>query len=329
MVTIDIHAHVLTEDMMARLGEADAVHAPRLEERQAEQATLVVGTFRFPAFPRGGWDVARRLADMDATGVAVQALSVVPFTYLYELEPALGATFSRIQNDAIAALVRDHPTRFVGLATLPLQDPLVAADELRRACGELGLRGFAMGTNVAGRNLDDPALAPVWAAAAEVGAFVFVHPQSVAAAERLGRYYLINLIGNPLDTSIAAASLVFGGVLERHPRLTVCLAHGGGFVPYQRGRWEHGWRVRAEPRQSLRRDPAASLNRFLYDTILHSPAALEYLVQTAGADRVLLGSDYPFDMGPSDPVAAVRGAVRGAAQQQAILGNTAAGLLGM
>lgn len=314
---------------MARLRQASPEYGPRLEGRSEQQATLVLGGFRYPAFPRGGWDVQRRLADMDATGVDVQALSVVPFTFLYELDPAITTAFSRIQNEEIAALVRSHPSRFVGLATLPMQDPGAAARELRRAMRELGLRGFSVCTHVAGRNLDDPALEPMWATAEELGAFIFVHPQNVAAADRLGSYYLINLVGNPLDTTIAATSLVFGGVLERYPRLPFCLAHGGGFVPYQRGRFEHGWRVREEPKRPLRDAPAASLDRFYYDTILHSAPALEYLVRTAGAEHVLLGSDYPFDMGPADPVQSVLTAIGDPAQQRTILGEAAAPLLGV
>jgi aminocarboxymuconate-semialdehyde decarboxylase len=167
--------------------------------------------------------------------------------------------------------------------------------------GELGLRGASLGTHVAGRNLDDPALEPVWAAPEELGAFLFVHPDRPCAAERLARYYLINLLGNPMDTSIAIASLVFGGVLERHPGLTFCFAHGGGFIPYQRGRLRHGWEQRDEPKRSIKESPEASIARLYFDTIVHSTPALEYLVRTVGADHVLLGSDYPFDMCPPDP----------------------------
>ena len=326
--TIDIHAHVLTEATLARLQRESPSQAPRLE-RSGEDAALVVGSFRYPAFPRGGWDIERRLADMDAKRVAVQAVSVPPFVMLYELEAQVTTAFAQIHNEAIAELVRAQPDRFVGLATVPLQDPPAAAAELRRAMRQLGLRGMEIGANVAGRDLDDPELEPVWQAAQELGAFIFLHPQSVAAADRLRNYYLWNLLGNPLDTSIAAASLVFGGVLERYPDLRLCLAHGGGFIPYQRGRLEHGWRVRAEPRQRLQQPPGAFFDRLYFDTILHSDAALAYLVRTAGADHVLLGSDYPFDMGPAEPVESVRRAVPDAAAQAQVLGSTAARLLGL
>ena len=324
---VDIHAHVLTERMMARLQEAAPEHAPRLHARHGDWAELWTGTGIYQPFPIGGWDIARRLADMDAVGVEVQALSVVPFTYYYYLPVEVARRFARIQNEELAALCRQHPTRFVGLATLPLQAPELAAAELRHALTELGLRGAALGTNIDGRNLDWPALEPVWATAEELGAFLFVHPDRVCAQDRLGSYYLHNLLGNPTDTSIAIASLVFGGVLERHPRLTCCFAHGGGFIPYQQGRLLHGWRKRPEPKAQLRGAPADSLARLYYDTIVHAPAALRFLVQVAGAERVLLGSDYPFDMGPDDPVAAVRQAGLAPEAEAAVLGATAARLL--
>ena len=326
---IDVHAHVLTERMMARLQEAAAEHAPRLQARHGDWAELWTGSGTYQPFPVGGWDIARRLADMDAVGVDVQVLGVVPFTYYYYLPVEVAQRFARIQNEEIAALCRQHPTRFVGLATLPMQAPELAAAELRYAMTELGLRGAALGTNIDGRNLDLPELEPVWAAAEELGAFLFVHPDRVCAQDRLGSYYLHNLIGNPTDTSIAIASLVFGGVVERHPRLVCCFAHGGGFIPYQQGRLLHGWRRRREPRARLQGSPAASLARLYFDTIVHSSPALRYLVQVAGAERVLLGSDYPFDMGPEDPVAEVLGADLSATEREAVLGGNAARLLGI
>ena len=171
---------------------------------------------------------------------------------------------------------------------------------------KLALKGAQIGSNVNGRNLDDPALEPVWAQAAALGAFILIHPVGVAGAERLKSYYLANLIGNPVDTTIAAASLVFGGVMERFPSLKICLSHGGGFVPYQADRWVHGWQVRGEPKVNLKISPQASLRRFYYDTIIHAPEPLAFLVETVGADRVMLGSDFPFDMGSSDPHADMR-----------------------
>jgi len=258
----------------------------------------------------------------------VQVLSVCPQTFVYAQPPAVAAAFARVQNEQLAKLVKARPDRFLAIATLPMQAPKLAADELRHAMRVLGLRGMQIGSNIAGKNLDDPELEPVWATAAELDAFILLHPINVAGMDRLGSYYLNNLIGNPLDTTIAAACLVFSGVLERHPSLKICLAHGGGFVPYQAGRFVHGWQVRTEPKKNLPKPPTDSLERFYFDTIVHSKDVLEFLVGNAGADRVLLGSDYPFDMGMPDGVLQVRGLSIPASDQTAILGGRARALLG-
>src|SRR5438105_1021267 len=172
------------------------------------------------------------------------------------------------------------------------QAPKQAADEFRHAVNVLGLRGAHIGSNIAGKNLDDPALEEVWATAAELDAFVLLHPINVAGADRLSSYYLTNLIGNPLDTTIAAACLVFSGALERYPGLKICLAHGGGFVPYQAGRLVGGWDVRAEPNRKLAKPPAEWLKRFYFDTIVQAKEALELLVANTGVKRGVCGSAY-------------------------------------
>lgn len=324
---IDVHTHILAEDTIRLLQKEAPSIGLKLQPVDAESAVLEVAGVAYKPFPRGGFDNARRLMDMDATGIDVQVLSGTPQTYLYNQDAALTAATAALQNDQIAALAAAHPDRFMGIATLPMQAPEKAAAELKRAMREKGLRGAMIGSNINGKNLDDPALEPLWAAAAELGAFIFIHPVGVAGADRLKSYYLVNLIGNPVDTTIAAASLVFGGVLDRHPGLKICLAHGGGFVPYQAGRWAHGWKVRPEPQVTLKHSPEPDLSRFLYDTITHSDPSLEFLVKTAGADRVLLGSDYPYDMGIYDGVQRVRGLPIPEADRNAILGGRAAVLL--
>jgi aminocarboxymuconate-semialdehyde decarboxylase len=269
----------------------------------------------------------RRLADMDAAGVDAQLVCNTPQTFLYNQDPALTAVLAGLQNDAIAKAVAANPKRLIGLATLPMQAPALAADELRRAVRGLGLKGAQIGSNVNGRNLDDPAFEPLWAAANELRAFVMVHPTQVAGAERLGSYYLVNLIGNPLDTTIAAACLVFGGVIERYPGIKFLMVHGGGFVPYQAGRFGHGWRVRSEPQAALKASPDISLDRLFFDTIVHSRPALEFLVSSAGASHVLLGSDYPYDMGTPEGVRQVRALSLAEADKATILGGAAQALL--
>jgi aminocarboxymuconate-semialdehyde decarboxylase len=329
MRTIDVHTHVLTEETMGLLAKEAPKLAPRLTPIDADVAVLEVAGTPYRPFPRGGFDIERRLADMAAAEVDVQVLSATPQTYYYDQDAAAAAACAALQNDQIAKLVKAHPDRFIGIATLPIQAPQRAAEELRRAVSSLGLRGTMFGSNAQGKNLDDPAFEPLWSVAAELGAVVLIHPVNVAGIDRLRSYYLNNLIGNPLDTTIAAACLVFGGVLERHPKLKVLLVHGGGFVPYQAGRWVHGWHVRPEPKANIKRSPEPWLDRFYYDTILHAKPQLEFLVSSVGPARVLLGSDYPYDMGTGECVRQVKALSLPDAQKEAVLGGNALALLGV
>ena len=327
MRAIDVHCHVLTEETIGLLRKEAPKVAPRMSPIDAEFAVLEVAGVPYRPFPRGGWDIERRFFDMNAAEVDVQVLSATPQTYLYEQDVSLAAATSEVQNDQIAKLVKAHPDRFWGIATLPMQAPERAARELRRAVNSLGLRGAMIGSNVQGKNLDDPAFEPLWSAAAELGAMLLIHPVNVAGADRLRSYYLNNLIGNPLDTTIAAACLVFGGVLERHSALEVLLVHGGGFVPYQAGRFVHGWQVRPEPQVHLENSPEPWINRFHYDTILHAKPQLEFLIGSVGPTRVMLGSDYPYDMGTGECVRQVKALSITDADKAAVLGGNAMKLL--
>jgi aminocarboxymuconate-semialdehyde decarboxylase len=327
--TVDSHTHILTEEAMRLLAKESPKVAPIRKTSEAGSVTLEIDdkVVQQP-LPREIWDVDLRLRDMDATGVDVQVLSPTVFTFFYGVEPKLAQACVALQNEQIAAVVRKHPDRFIGLGAVPLQAPETAAEELKRAMSKLGLRGAMIGSNVNGRNLDDPMLEPFWAAAEQLGAFIFMHPHAVAGRERLGSYYLSNFVGLPFETTIAAASLVFGGVLERYPGLRICLSHGGGFTPYQAGRFQHGLEVRPEARVKLQRPLSESLGRLYYDTIVHSKKRLEFLVSAMGADRVLLGSDYPFDMGNLDCVARVRALSIEPERRDFILGGYARCLLG-
>jgi aminocarboxymuconate-semialdehyde decarboxylase len=325
---IDIHTHVFTEGMIESLRkEAPSINL-KVTPINRDEAVLEIANLVHKPFPSKAWDLEQRFHDMQAQGVDIQLVSNIPQTFLYDQDADLAAVTSALLNEAISRLVREHPERLRGLATLPMQAPDQAAKELRRAMRELGLEGAHIGSNVQGRNLDDPAFEPVWQAADEQGAFILVHPYNVVGRDRMKSYYLQNLIGNPLETTIAAASLVFGGVIERYPRIRFCFAHGGGFAPYQAGRFRHGWKVRPEGKAHLKDGPAASLDRLLYDTILHAREQLEFLIGAVGPSRVLLGSDYPFDMGQYDTVKLVRSLRISEADKQLILGGAARALIG-
>jgi aminocarboxymuconate-semialdehyde decarboxylase len=325
--SIDVHTHVLTEETAALLSKEAPKVPVTITAIDADATVLDVGGVAYRPYPRGGFDLAHRLRDMDAASVDVHVLSATPQTYLYDQEPALCAVTSAVQNDQMAKHIAAHPDRFWGIATLPLQDPKRAADELKRAMTKLGLRGAMIGSNAMGKNLDDPSFEPLWATAEELGAFMFIHPVHVAGADRLMSYYLRNFIGNPLDTTIAAACLYFGGVMVRHPKLKVLLAHGGGFTPYQAARWQHGWQVRPEPKKNIAKQPQDIAGCFLYDTILHSASVLEFLIGHVGADHVMLGSDYPYDMAMLDCARHVQGLSVAEAAKAAILGKNAEALL--
>jgi aminocarboxymuconate-semialdehyde decarboxylase len=325
--TIDIHTHVLADATVKLMQKEIPSLGLKMAPYDADNAVCEVAGVAYRPFPRGGHDIERRFKDMDAAEVDVHLLSVAPQTWLYGQEAAVGIAGATIQNDEIARLVKEHPERFSGIATLPMQAPDKAADELRRAMRKLGLHGAMIGSNIGGKNLDDPSFEPLWAMAEELDAFMMIHPGNVAGADRLRSYYLGNLIGNPLDTTIAGACLIFGGVLERHPKLNFIMSHGGGFIPYQGGRWVHGWEVRPEPKVNVKHSPAPYLDRFLYDTIVHAKAPLEFLISSVGANRVFLGSDYPYDMGTGECVRQVRAANISAADRDIILGDHAAKIL--
>ena len=325
--TIDIHTHVLADATVKLMQKEIPRLGLKMAPYDADNAVCEVAGVAYRPFSRGGHDIERRFKDMDAAEVDVHLLSVAPQTWLYGQEAAVGIAGATIQNDEIARLVKERPERFSGIATLPMQAPDKAADELRRAMRKLGLHGAMIGSNIGGKNLDDPSFEPLWAAAEELDAFMMIHPGNVAGADRLRSYYLGNLIGNPLDTTIAGACLIFGGVLERHPKLNFIMSHGGGFIPYQGGRWVHGWEVRPEPKVNVKHSPAPYLDRFLYDTILHAKAPLEFLISSVGANRVFLGSDYPYDMGTGECVRQVRAANIPEADRDIILGGHAANIL--
>jgi len=277
------------------------VRWPSLERIDACSARIVVAGRNFREVTDQCWEPRRRLDDMGRDGVERQVLSTVPVMFCYWATPEGGLDLCRHLNDHIAGIVHDYPDRFMGLATVPLQAVDLAIREMKRAMVDLGLRGVEIGTNVNGRNLDDPELFPFFEAAAELGARLFVHPWEMLGAERLSRYFLPWLVGMPAETSLAIASLIFGGVLERLPAIKICFAHGGGAFPYILPRIDAGWRVRPECRAASPRPPSEYVRGLYFDALTHDPDALRFLVHRVGSERVLLGTDYPFALGEARP----------------------------
>jgi len=250
-------------------------------------------------------DPQKKIRDMDEKGIGIYILSSTPFSFFYEVENDLAVELARYHNDQLSEMVKKDSDRFAAVATLPLQIPSEAVKELERAVKKLGLRGIEIGSNVAKRELGDEKFWPVYKVLEELDVPMFIHPHHVAGLDRLLDFYLNNLIGNPLDTTIAVTRLIFSGMLEKFPKLKVVLAHGGGQFPFIFGRIEHGYKVRPEPKEKVHQPPRAFLKNLYFDTITHNPDALRYLIAFAGSDHVLLGSDYPYDMGDPDPVETV------------------------
>ena len=325
---LDIHAHYFPESYLRVMEAEGQAFGVTLDRSDPAGPAIKVGAVLGGHLRREFYDLEMRLRAMNRAGVQVHALSLT-FPMVYWADGELGSHLARVVNDSMSEAHTAHPDRFLGLATLPMQDPTRAVDEIERAAHLPGIRGVYLGTNVNGRELSDPAFTPVFERIHARGLPVFLHPLNVVGAQRLAPYYLGNLLGNPYDTGIAAAHLIFGGVLDRFPKLTVCLPHAGGAFPYLIGRLDRGRKVRRELRH-MKRPPSAYLRRFTYDTITHAPASLRYLIGLVGADRVMIGSDYCFDMGYERPVEVVtRLAGLSRADQRRILGGNAARLLGV
>jgi aminocarboxymuconate-semialdehyde decarboxylase len=318
---IDIHAHYFPQSYLDVLGTDGQKYN---HGYRAAADGFFIGQQHYE---KKFTDLDLRIADMDARGVQLHALSLTA-PMLYFAEPAVQQKLAAGWNDGASAAHQAHPDRFVGLATLPMGDPDRALDELNRASRLPGIRGVYLGTNIEDKDLDDASFRPVFARIEALGLPVFLHPVKTVGGDRLAvkPYYLNNLIGNPLDTAIAAAHLIFGGVLDRYPTLEVCLPHSGGVMPILMGRWDHGTTVRAELKH-MPRPPSDYLRRFTYDTVSHSKPIMQFVISQVGVDRVMLGSDYCFDMGYEHPVEVVEGLGLDSEGRELVLRDTAAKLL--
>jgi aminocarboxymuconate-semialdehyde decarboxylase len=330
VIAIDAHAHIAPP--CVGTGTAWAWQGRPVERGPDGQLEVVTAAGRSPLpWPREGEDVTGRLRYMDGVRVDMQVLSLSPALWEYGVAGHDTTWAARQCNDELAAIATEHPARFRVFAHLPLDDPDAAVAELERAMRHDLVVGAAVGTNVAGRNWDDPALFPVLETAERLGALLFFHPAAVRFIPYMPDYHLRNLIGNPTETTVTIGSLLFGGVLDRLPELRALFAHGGGYAAFAAGRFDHGHRERADVRANTDGAvPSDYLRRLYFDNLLHSDPATRYLIDTVSVDRVVLGTDYPADMGPREPVEPVLASTAFTDdEKRAILGTNLATLLGL
>jgi aminocarboxymuconate-semialdehyde decarboxylase len=322
MLIVDMHTHALSRSVDPLLaGRFDPMRNPYLRDMSPESRATDAEQARH--LPRLMLDVAERQAHMQRMGVAMQVVAPAPAQQHYWADQELLVALSRAQNDDMAAFISEAPGCFVGLGTLPMRFPDRAIAEAVRAVEELGLRGFQIDSRVEDRELSDPAFDPLYARLCELRVPLFIHPLGFSHGQRLAPFFMVNSVGQPVEETIAISHLILGGVLDRHPALEVAIAHGGGYFPFYAGRMDHAWKARPEVRRLTPEPPSRYLNRLWFDTCVFRPELVEVLVAMAGADRVMLGSDYPFDMGDSDPVGLVRRARLDDADRAKVLSGNA------
>ena len=326
---IDIHCHYFNPDVQARV----APHNPAQYDALVQFANaLTRETNQNQGRDRAAMlsDIPTRLKDMDRMGVDIQAVSPSPNQTNYWAEPGMGAELSRLVNERIAAIVGETPERFIGLGTVPLQDAELAVIELEHCVRKLGLRGVEINPNVNGIELSDPRLNldKFFSKVEELGVVIFMHPSGFTQGERLTDHYFNNVIGNPLETTVAASHLIFDGVMDRHPKLKIILPHGGGYLAHYWARMDHAHRARADCRTIIKKKPTSYLKKFFFDSITFDPQMLRQLIDKFGADHVLMGTDYPYDMGEEDPAGLVNSVPRlSVADKNLIMGGNAMKLL--
>ncbi len=322
-----MHTHFVPASVLAAARRGRGFDGMTAERAAGQEWLVHRQGFRWPV-PPVFYDLPARLAAMDQHGIGHAVVSVAPQLFMYWADATEAAAFCREVNDELAGFAAGSGGRVTAVATLPMQDPPAAVAELRRAVTGLGMRGAEIGPDVAGAPVDHPGPRAVLAAAANLGVPLILHPYYVGARPGLTDFYLTNLIGNPLATTVGAARLIFSGTLDELPALRLVLTHGGGYLPYQIGRLDRGYRVRPESR-GCAHAPSAYLSRFWFDTVTHAPGPLRFLTETVGAGHVVYGTDYPFDMAAGPLADQLAGSGLAAADAELIAGRNAAALFGV
>jgi aminocarboxymuconate-semialdehyde decarboxylase len=325
--TIDVHCHIMTpeaENLVA--GHAGRAAQIVAETQAIGEASLRVNGEKFRALLPRLTRVEDRLRDMDAMGVDIQVISPSPMQYYYWADPALAGQLVDRQNDAIESFCAAHSDRFIALGTVALQHPHLAADQLEELIHARGFKGVQVSTLVNGKDIAGRLFDPFWAKADELGAVIFIHPWGTTLGDRLAEHYLMNTIGQPFETTVCLSKLIFGGTLDRYTKLKIIAAHGGGYLPLYTGRSNHARAVRPEVGTCACR-PSDYLRRIWFDSVIYEGESLGHLVDAVGADRVVIGTDYPFDMGHYDPSGLVASFTEHI--QRLVLGENAASLFGL
>ncbi len=328
-LAVDLHCHVHVPEADA-IAKQTAVPSPDPVVQHGSQRSADRQKEQWQQIHHKATSTEARLAEMDKMGIDVQAISTSPSHYNYRIEPELGRQSSRAVNERLAEIVASHPDRFVALGTVPMQEPAFAVKELEYCMKSLGFRGLELGTNVGKTEIADPKYEKLWAKAQELGAVIFLHPSGFTDTSRLKEHFLTNVIGNPLDTTVAIAHIVYGGILERYPKLKIVAAHGGGYMGHYPARMDHAYKVRPECHDHITRPPSYYMKKIYYDTMVFGETQLEHLVKLWGESHVVIGTDYPYDMGYYKPVDFIeRAKFLTRKQKDAIIGGNAAKLLGL
>ncbi|WP_138418127.1 amidohydrolase family protein [Aquibacillus sediminis] len=301
-MNIDMHSHFIPEKFIKEIKKANSPFQADLVTKGGKPFIQHEQGYIYP-YLDSFYDEGVKLREMNEKEIGVTVLSTAPPLFYYWADKDVAHYAAQLVNDEVASFVKKNPTRFRAMATVPMNDVELACQELDRVVREYGIKAVEIGSHIEGKLLTDKEYYPFFKKAEELGVMVFIHPYYIGSKNNLEKYYLTNLIGNPLDTSVTIAHMIFSGFTQRFPFLNVCFAHGGGYIPYQIGRLEHGYKVREEPKaDGLKQSPTEVLKKFYFDSITFNKQSLEFLVDLVGSEKVLMGSDYPFDMGDPQPV---------------------------